>query len=157
MKQPTVFGFASKAALSSIKVGDATSLSTTIECSSNKRALGTSPRGADNFSSRLSALRDQLECKDTRANSDADALAHDQALFPAPATDTLGVPRWEGSESQRLLKADIEAGVYLTIQTLKAFWRSREQYFEIHTDLTRFIKRIHQEIKTRKFRAQAPK
>jgi hypothetical protein len=111
----------------------------------------------DNFSSRLSALRDQLECKDTRANSDADALAHDRALFLAPATDNLGVPRWEGSESQRLLKADIEAGVHLTFQTLKTLWHSREQYFEIHTDSTRFIKRIHQEIKTRKFRAQYPR
>jgi hypothetical protein len=107
-----------------MKPAEACKIMRTVDEFKNGKYGQEDKKQQNNFSSRLSALRrDQLECKDTRANSDADALAHDRALFPAPATDTLGVPGWEGSESQRsLLKADIEAGVHLTFQTLKALY-----------------------------------
>jgi hypothetical protein len=59
------------------------------------------------FPRRLQALR--ASCKDRldRGINDAAAYEHDLQFDQRPTFATHGLPRWEGSDAQRLLKIDI--------------------------------------------------
>ena len=103
------------------------------------------------FRSRLYALKKQLQASDQRKNDDKEALAHDHELFPKRTHNSLGLPNWDGSEAQQLLKGDIDNNQH-NIMKPKELYESRLEY-QVFT-LKVFRGHIYQEIKTRKYLAQ---
>ena len=100
------------------------------------------------FPRRLQALR--ASCKDRldRGINDAAAYEHDLQFDQRPTFATLGLPRWEGSDAQRLLKIDITDSLHLQMRP-QQLHASRHEY-QVFT-LTTFRGHIHQEVKRRKF------
>lgn len=106
------------------------------------------------FASRLLSLRKKSESRGDRAKEDADALAHDRKIFPAPTEDTKGQPMWKGSKAQELLRKDIKDGLLDQIDPItgrriykpKGLYEMREEYHEKYS-LDSFRNRIYQEIK----------
>jgi hypothetical protein len=100
------------------------------------------------FSDNLRNLFDVLERNDKRAEADAAALAHDRTIHPVgPETAKgCGYPRWEGSDAQRLLKMDIDAGRNKEFKP-KELHKSRMEYqaFPLHV----FRDHIYQETRDR--------
>ena len=37
-------------------------------------------------------------------------LAHDRVMYPTPTHNSNGILRWEGSDAETFLRADVEAG-----------------------------------------------
>ena len=97
---------------------------------------------------RLSALRTDAKTQNNRRNFDSQAYAHDRQLFPHPTHRENGTPRWEGSETERLLKLDITADLDAQ-HTPQEIYQSRRQYQQF--TLKVFCGHIHQENKHRKF------
>jgi hypothetical protein len=78
------------------------------------------------------------------------ALAHDRQLRPQATHASNGVPRWEGSDAERLLKEDITAGLH-TQMAPRVLFRTRAEYYEVFT-LDQFRGHIAQEVELRKFK-----
>ena len=102
----------------------------------------------DSFPRRLQALRTACKAKLDRGITDAAAFEHDRKFDQRPTFASLGLPRWEGSDAQRLLKADITEGVHLHM-TPYELHGTRDEYKVF--SLTVFRGHIHQEVKRRKF------
>jgi hypothetical protein len=102
----------------------------------------------ESFPRRLQALRDSCKAKVNRGLDDAAAYHHDRQFDQQPTSATLGLPRWEGSNAERLLKIDITDGVDLQM-TRQELYATRQEY-QVFT-LTTFRGHIHQEVKRRKF------
>jgi len=103
------------------------------------------------FPRRLRDLRKQLNVGKTKANKDAEALAHDRQLFPKKTHSTLNLPNWDQSDAQRLLKEDIDNNKHKVMKP-KELYESRNEYQVFSLDV--FRGHIHQEVKTRKFLTQ---
>jgi hypothetical protein len=54
--------------------------------------------------------RKQLSEKNTRALMAAAAITHDRKIYPKEEKNQTGKVRWDGSEAQRLLPLDMDAG-----------------------------------------------
>ena len=101
----------------------------------------------DRFKDNLDNLREAIELHQDRADDDASHLAHDHLLRGDPPAQTAkGYPRWEGSDAEKLLKADVDAGRHLAMEPseLHAF---REEYEEF--PLKVFRDHIQQETRSR--------
>jgi hypothetical protein len=108
--------------------------------------------GYKNFPSRLRSAREQTKLKNSRCVSDSAAFAHDRRIYPKPATNHRGEPRWEGSETERLLREDMDNFKHKTLKP-KLLYKSRKEYHEKYP-LPIFREHIYQEEKRRKFLTQ---
>jgi len=104
------------------------------------------------FPNRLRALREQLLSKNDRADADREAFLHDRKLHPKPARNHRGELRWEGSEAERLLRLDMDAGKHETMTPMQLH-QSRKEYNDEDEGypLKVFREHIHQEVRCRKF------
>jgi len=105
--------------------------------------------GDKNFCSRLRSLRKKVSERSDRAARDSEALARDRMIYPRPCQDGFGLPYWPDSDAKKLLERDIDEENHLNTKTY-ALWMSKPEHYEsIPCEV--FVKRIHQEVKTRKF------
>lgn len=102
----------------------------------------------DVFTRRLASLRSIARGQNARRASDTAALMHDLQLHPQATHNSNGIPRWEGSDAERLLKDDITNGLH-TQMTPLALYTTRAEY-QLFT-LDQFRGHIYQENKRRKF------
>ena len=104
-----------------------------------------------NFPSRLKAMQDLHIQKRGRAATEAALLVHHKEHFPAPSHNHRGVPRWNGSEAERLLKLDVleRKNEVMEPKDLRA---TRIKYQVYQPDV--FRKHIHQEVRAQKLRKQ---
>jgi len=104
----------------------------------------------EKFSSRLSSLRNTLA-------NEFDRVALDQAAFDnykknhpvLTGFSRLGLIEWQGSESQRLLLLDIEAGKHLTMSKVDLYGDKPEYYNEFPLEV--FRDKMYQELRTAKY------
>jgi len=103
----------------------------------------------DNFSTNLRNLRALLVKNQGSADSDAAALAHDEALGLL-GKNSKPYPRWQGSEAERCLQQDIDNNKHkiMTPQQLKA---TRQQQYGPYP-LKVFSDHIQQELRARRER-----
>ena len=104
------------------------------------------------FRSRLYALKKQLKTSKQRAMDDEKDYLHDRNLIPKPTENAIGLPVWNGSVAEKLLKEDLDNGLYIPGK-VQQLHKSRKEYVDFFS-LTVFRGRIHQEIQKRKFKAQ---
>jgi hypothetical protein len=97
-----------------------------------------------NFPSRLRAIQQKHVEKCRRAEASSAALAHDRLLFPAPAHNHRGEPRWQGSEAERLLKLDVAEKKHQTMKP-RQLYEARVEYHSYPLEV--FRKHIHQEVR----------
>jgi hypothetical protein len=102
----------------------------------------------DVFTRRLASLRVLARGQNARRADDAAALTHDRHLRPQATHNSNGIPRWEGSLAEGLLKEDITNGLHKQVAP-KTLYNTREEY-QLFT-LDQFRGHIYQEIKRRKF------
>jgi hypothetical protein len=103
------------------------------------------------FTDRLRDLRKQIGQKKDIAFADCAALARDRAIYPKPAHNHRGEPRWEGSEAERLLRADIS--LFRSTQNKPVdLYRSRAEYYNNYP-LVVFRGHIDQEVRRLKYNA----
>jgi hypothetical protein len=100
------------------------------------------------FSSRLATIRGIIKQLEKRADDDNAAFELYVANHPVSRYDRNGHQHWQGSVSQELAKADIEAG--LVRQGYRNLYNSREEYF-MEYGFKEFYDKIKQEIKTMKY------
>jgi hypothetical protein len=117
----------------------------------NLRPIFSQYGGYKNFPSRLRSAQNQDIAKNNRNASDEEAFVHDRNLFPIMTRNGQGLLRWGGSNSEKLLRQDINDGRNRTM-TPKQLHNSREEYQKFALD--RFREHIHQEVRRRKFLAQ---
>ena len=101
------------------------------------------------FTRNLRTARKRIKQKKDASADDEAALQRDRILFPVPTHDLAGRLRWEGSDAERLLKEDMEAGEHTTSKP-KELWLSRMEYTMF--DLKTFRDHIYQVTKTKVFR-----
>ena len=104
----------------------------------------------DLFTRRLASLRKTAKGQNARRAADAIAYANDRQLRPQETHNPNGVPRWEGSDAERLLKEDITANLHLQMKP-KDLYKTRPEYCDVFT-LDQFRGHIAQEVKLRKFK-----
>jgi hypothetical protein len=75
----------------------------------------------------LANLRKAISSEKTLADVDATALARDLERHPRPPLDHNGAPFWDGSDAQRLLRLDVDAGKH-TSMTKTELRGSRPEY-----------------------------
>ena len=102
----------------------------------------------DSFPRRLKALRVQCGAKLNRSTVDAAAYNNDRRFDYQATFVALGLPRWDGSDAERLLKIDITNALHEQMAP-KELYISRNEY-QVFT-LKVFRGHIHQEVKRRKF------
>jgi hypothetical protein len=100
------------------------------------------------FSSRLATIRAIIKQLEKRCEEDDDAFVKFVANHPVSLYDRKGYIHWQGSISQELAKADIEAG--LLRQGYRTLYHSRQEYFQEY-GFKEFSDKIRQEIKTKKY------
>ena len=100
------------------------------------------------FSKRLSTMRANMRQQHSNSHQDSMAYAHDRVMYPTPTHNPNGILRWEGSDAETLLRADVEAGVH-NAMTPKQMYLSRPAY-QMFTQ-RQFAGHIYQEIRRRKF------
>jgi hypothetical protein len=105
----------------------------------------------NHFRDRLRYLRNQIKEKKDDATSASVALAHDRQIYPKASHNQRGEPRWEGSEMERLLRLDMDAGKDKSMKPI-ALYQSRKEYNE-SCALSLFRKHIDQEQRRRKMLA----
>lgn len=64
-----------------------------------------------NFGTNLRNLTKAIRENQAKAGSDSAAIARDRRIFPPSANTSQGYPRWNGSDAQRLLREDVDAGL----------------------------------------------
>ena len=104
-----------------------------------------------NFPGRLRTARQQIIHKNNCSASDSAALAHDRQIYPKTANNHRGEPRWEGSETEQLLRLDIDASRHKAMSP-QQLYQSRKEYYDNYS-LSVFRQHIYQEEKRRKFLA----
>jgi hypothetical protein len=101
------------------------------------------------FSSRLGDLRKVYsECM-FRAEVDQEAFENYRGKHAPSLFSKHGYPEWQGSESQRLLKIDIEAGKHLLMSKADLHESNLEYYGNF--PLSVFRDKVYQEIRTAKY------
>ena len=102
------------------------------------------------YTGRIDRLRKAIVKLKVSADRDAEALQADLMIFPPPVANIRGELRWHGSEAERLLKLDIDAGVHLQpgYEPKKLHKASHGEYMKFK--LTIFRKHIRQELTSRK-------
>jgi hypothetical protein len=103
------------------------------------------------FRDRLRELRKNILAQKDCAISDHEALIHDRQMHPKPVKNHRGEPRWEGSEAERLLRLDMDAGLHNMMKP-KDLYVTRVEYSNSYP-LFVFRKHIYQEEQRRKFLA----
>jgi len=98
-----------------------------------------------NFSTNLKNLRELLDKEQTRADSDAVAFAHDEALGLL-GKNNKPYPRWQGTEAERLLQIDIDNNKHISMKP-KALQASRPEYAPYPGKV--FSDHIQQEVRAR--------
>jgi len=103
------------------------------------------------FQSRLYNARKISGSKDSRAAKELGLLQHDLQVRPYPLFNHRGEERWEGSETQKLLKQDIADKKHIGL-TPTQFMATRPEYGA----LPRFVIKGHveQEVRLQKFLKQ---
>jgi hypothetical protein len=100
------------------------------------------------FRDRLRDYQKKKAEKGLRAYSERQEM-HDDLRNHVPQThDHRGIPRWEGSEAQRLLAIDVEAGTDRSMTPLE-LWRTKPAYQAFDKDV--FRGHIYQERRRQKF------
>jgi hypothetical protein len=102
----------------------------------------------EKFRRNLNEMRKRHRAMKSRANDDAEALAHDRRIYPKPAFNHRGEPRWEGSDAEKSLRLDVQAGKNRTMRP-KALYESREEYKIVPLDV--FRGHIDQEWRRQKY------
>lgn len=100
------------------------------------------------FTSRLSGVRDDTLLKVKRKDLDQKAFNNFRKIQPRPTHDHEGVPLWDGSDAQRLLKEDMAKGLHELFQgkeRRKKYWLTKEE-FQVYK-LPVFRDHIYQEEK----------
>lgn len=94
------------------------------------------------YDARLRTLRTQVVNFKKWADYDAKAILEDFKVYPPDRVNVRGELRFDGSEAQALLKADVANKLYETMKP-KELWQSREEY---HTkfSLKKFRKHLDQ-------------
>lgn len=100
------------------------------------------------FTARLRNARRNVEDGLHRAATEAAALKHDRLIHPIQENDYRNVPRWQGSQAEKLLKADIASGKHEHMKP-SALYQTQEEYQKYPLDV--FRGHIYQEQKLRKF------
>jgi hypothetical protein len=103
------------------------------------------------FPRRLRELHQQISRKNDRALTAADAVAHDRKIYSEEDSKQTGKARWEGSEAERLLRLDMDAGKH-EVMAPHLLYEERLEYREFPLDV--FRGHIYQEQRSRKFRRQ---
>jgi len=103
------------------------------------------------FKGRLRSARGKISKQKTRAVDELALLKQDRITHPAPAFNHRGEPRWQGSNVQKLLKADVKNKVHET-KTHTQFYLSRPEYQTLPKRI--LVAHIEQEIKLIKFKTQ---
>lgn len=103
------------------------------------------------FKSRLTGMRKIVSEGKERALQDLRDFEHDRLIHPFPLVNARGEPQWEGSEAQLLLEFGIDEGLHEEMSPMDLYY-SRLQYQDFA--LETFRGHIHQEVQTRKWRAQ---
>ena len=62
----------------------------------------------DRFTGRLRTIRDDFQKKKGRAEADKEAHENFRQIHPVKELDHRGLPRWEGSRAQELLREDMD-------------------------------------------------
>lgn len=76
-------------------------------------AVGDTPEDAYRlFQSRLESALKIMGKRNNRASIELALLQEDRQVYPVPATNHKGEPRWEGSAAQLQLKKDVEDGLH---------------------------------------------
>jgi hypothetical protein len=102
----------------------------------------------DNFRTNLRNLRKSIKKDKCCADSDRDALAHDlQVRHPHVDILLRSTPFWMGSEAQKLLKKDVDAGRHEKMKPWD-LWISKVAYQAFPLEV--FRKHIYQEVRCRK-------
>jgi hypothetical protein len=100
------------------------------------------------FSSRLATIRGIVKQFEERAAEDRAALELYISNHTVSHYDRKGYIQWQGSKSQELAKADIQAG--LLSQGFRTLYNSREEYFT-EFGFKEFSDKIRQEVGTKKY------
>jgi hypothetical protein len=95
--------------------------------------------------------KQMISCK-LQASLDNDALLHDEKILRREKPSRNGERRWEGSEAEKLLRADMDTNQH-KIMRPKELYSSRKEYHE-NFALVVFRKHIDREERRRKFLAQ---
>jgi len=109
----------------------------------------------DNFASRLRAVKKDSASKMARAEVDKENLTAFRQQHPVQPFNSLGEPRWEGSQAQCLLKIALEEVTKLSAHEMQKRLEPKVSYetessYKIFT-LAKFRDHIHQEIRSRRF------
>lgn len=96
----------------------------------------------------MRSLRKQIAKDNGKAQQDDADLSHDRALFAIPETNYRGEPRWQGSDTETLMKEDVGSGVHLTM-TPAEFYDSRPEY-QVYSEWV-IRQHIYQEVKFQKY------
>lgn len=105
-----------------------------------------------NFATRLRAIQQKHVEQCQRAQVSSAALTRDRLLFPAPARNHRGEPRWQGSEAERFLKLDVAEKKHEMMKP-RQLYETRAEYYSNYP-LEVFRKHIHQEVGLRKLLGQ---
>jgi hypothetical protein len=97
----------------------------------------------ENFRSNLNNLRKAIAKDQQRAADDAAFLGKDLEVNPLPEDIPQGYPRWNGSEAERLLKLDVDAGLHEAMSTGE-LRMSKDEYQEFPCKV--FAKHVYQEV-----------
>jgi len=103
------------------------------------------------FKGRLERARKKVQEQKSRAETELELMQQDRVTHPRPATNHRGEPQWEGSDAQKLLKADIKNGVLATM-TKTQFYLSRPEYRALPKAI--LVGHIDQEVRYVKFSTQ---
>jgi hypothetical protein len=96
-------------------------------------------------------MRKQVSNAKARGLQESVLLARDRQNHPPPTHDCRGIPPWEGSDAERLLKQDMDDGLHDTMPSIQLH-STRHEYGAFPP--TVFRKHIDQERQYRKFVAQ---
>jgi hypothetical protein len=112
---------------------------------------GNDPDEFRKFPLRLRAARKHVEEGMERAASEAKALDHDRQIYKESEFNQRNEPRWQGSQAEQLLKADISSGKHNGMKP-SILYKTQQEYqkFPLHI----FRGHIYQEEKLIKFLSQ---
>jgi hypothetical protein len=106
----------------------------------------------ETFRNNLNRLRNKYNEEQKFSTADAKGLARDRLLHPTAPCNQRGIPRWEGSDAQKFLKADMDQQWFTTKEERKALYKSRKEYYK-NFPFKIFYKHVDQEERLRKFKA----
>ena len=98
----------------------------------------------ENFRTNFATMKRSIKVHKDRADMDETGFLHDMALYTL-AKDSDGY--WDGSEAQKLLRADIERNCHQRMKP-ELLWITRTQYQEF--PLKKFRDHIHQELRSKR-------